>query len=448
MKKTILVKFLVVPVCLCMILSAYCKTTLSTDIADTDRSNSASLLTEVLDDLTSAFKYFDDISEKYNGTLIAVQSFIDSGEADSSSISLFVTDMIAYLDKAVVPTNTLASKESQFDGIGLSYLDFETAYSDLPIMRDELKSELTVVNWYLTEYILDDRNEILGHFVTLYKTVLENEIKMQYIALNWFLINIDEDIAASYRNTELIQLPSYHREALAWQTNETLLEEWIESAAQNIVTALEEMEKIIGKQRNELDMLEQLNRIAEKEAELDESGKQLDEARQKLDEVKRQDREKFKPESSDDFAVLWYKALRFHSLGDEEYVTLCLDMFVEKSQTAGDKNFTPASARKITDAADAFWKEACNGNREGGVIAFYFEPPNGHEFLQLADVIIKINGVPCNEFDDYISNKKADMPNELTYLRFENGSFTEYTDSVSEGSSVIIAGGDLIEYFD
>ena len=448
MKKTILVKFLVVPVCLCMILSAYCKTTLNDDIADTDRSNSASLLTEVLDDLTSAFKYFDDISEKYNGTLNAVQSFIDSGEADSSSISSLVTDTIEYLDKAVVPTNTLASKESQFDGIGLSYLDFETAFSDLPVMRDEFKSELTVVNWYLTEYILDDRNEILGHIVTLDKTVLENEIKMQYIALNWFLIGIEEDIAASYRITELLKLQSYQREAFAWQTNETLLEEWIESAAQNIVTALEEYEKIVGKQQNELDIQEQLIRIAEKEAELEESRKQLNEALQELGDAKKRGREKFKPESSDDFAVLWNKALRFHSLKDEEYVTLCLDMFVEKAQSAGDKNFTLASARKIADAAEAFWKEARDGSREGGVMAFYFEPSNGHEFLQAADIIIKINGVPCNELDDYISNKKADSPNELTYVRFENGRFTEYKDIVPVASSVKIAGGDLIEYFE
>ena len=441
MKHTIHIKRAVALLCLCLVLVGYGKAT-------PDSGEPAAPLAEVLDAMTLAITCYDDISERYSGALDAVQAFIDANGTDSSAIVAVIDDTIEYLDNAAIPPNTLESKEDQFRKIGLSYLDFEAAFNYLPIARQDYKERLNVIKWYLTEYVLYDRNALLKTNIEMDKAVLKNEIIIQYIGLNWFLLNIDEDIAANYRDTVLAKLPGYQREALAWQGNKAVLEEWVNTAFDNIEAALVEYEWSINKLQNELDTQEQLYRIEEKEAILKESKRELEEASRKLEEAKQRGRDTFQPELSDDFAILWNKALRFHSLKDEEYVTLCLNTFIAKAQTASDAYFTVESAQKIADAAEAFWKEAREGKREGGVMALYFDPPDGHAFLRMADIIIKINGVPCNELEDYIENKQAEAPNTLTYLRLENGILNEYEDSVPAGDTVKIAGGDLIEYFE
>jgi len=260
MKNTILIKRAVALVCLCLVLAAYGNA--APGDSNPNSGESAALLAEVLDELTLALTYYDDIAERYNDALDAALAFIDANGTDNSAVTAVITDTIEYLDNAAIPPNTLESKEDQFYDIGLFYLDFEAAFNYLPIMRESCRGSLNVLNWLWEEYIFDDRDALLKDIVELNKTMLKNEIIIQYISLNWFLLDIDEDIAANYRDTVLAKLPSYQREALAWQGNTAILEDWINTAFDNIEAEMTVYERIIGEMQNKLDTETQLYRAA------------------------------------------------------------------------------------------------------------------------------------------------------------------------------------------
>jgi len=396
--------------------------------SETNENKSSTLINEVLSQLTNVFKYYDDISEQYKTVLDSISS---ADKIESAQLIKKIDNVITVLQDTLLPVNSLKSKEEQFDDEGLYYLEFEIAFKQLGVTCNEYKNTLSVIKWYLLEYTLDDRDEILKKIVELNLSILENEIKLQYVSLNQFLINIDEDIAADFRNTELVKFASYKREALDWQSLKSILEDWSETALNNIEDALVQYEKIVGEQQEILDLMNAIIKTYEQ-----------------ITETKKEAREKFKPELDNEFAELWYKALRFYSAKDEEYIDLCFDIFIQKAKSAVDDRFTEESAAKITETAKAFWTEVHEGKREGGILVLCFDVPNSHAFLQTADIIIKINDINCNVVEDYIDNKKNGETNKLTYLRLENGKLIEYEDIVPADSSAVMAGVDLIEYFD
>lgn len=401
-------------------------------------------LADTLATLTDTLRYYDETAVRYMATLDAVALLLDSGEDETGRMIELVAQAIRGLNEMSPPANLMEGREAELDGLGITYLDFTVLLSIASMAHDDNLTYLETILWYLAEYKLDDRDEILIPIVEIDLRILENESRFQYLCVNEFLLCLGKDIAANYRDSELAGLSSYG-EALPWQTNEALLDEWLSTTLADIEAALTEYELLVGKAQNDLDVMEALNRIVAKEAALEESRRLLEEAQQQLEETRQRAREKFAPEMDDDLWLLWGKALRFRALGDDEYVRLCLDAFVQKAQAGDDANMTGESGRKVADTATAFWAEERGEGREGGIMVLFFDPPVDHAFLRTADIIIGMNGAYCNGFDDYTANQAEDGPNTLTYLRLENGGFVQYEDSVSGDDGIRFAGVDLME---
>ena len=197
---------------LAVILLASC-----TKVETTDSSGEPSpLLTEILNHLSSALAYYDDITEQYKTALDDVNLFLAADDIETEQVIMTIENTIKKLDETTLPVNSLKSKQEQFRNEKLSYPDFESLYTLLPITNESYKNSLNLFHWYLTKYTLDDRDEMLATNTEIYLTILENEIRLQYIALNLFLVDIDEDIASQFRTAEIEKLPSYKREALAY----------------------------------------------------------------------------------------------------------------------------------------------------------------------------------------------------------------------------------------
>ena len=268
---------------------------------------------------------------------------------------------------------------------------------------------------------------------------------LAYNRLNMYLLNYPTDTAKMFWATKLTEFKSYDRYAAPWNDDPKVIAEKYGSTIETLSDKIYETKNLLSEHQDYIDELKEVKEFAAKISQLEESESEFAETLRKLDEKKQKARAESKPEIGDSFNLLWSKALCFYDTKDMEYLNLCLEVFVQKAETAPGENITLESASKIAAAAAAFWKEARAGKRDGGVMVFSFDPPGSHDFLQPGDIIVKINGSACKSMEEFTSNRRNYLSNDLAYLRLEDGKLTQRQNSFATDYAVKVIGANMIE---
>lgn len=143
-------------------------------------------------------------------------------------------------------------------------------------------------------------------------------------------------------------------------------------------------------------ILKSQNSIEEKRKAIEKLQQEINEGKNSINTLKEQARKKFAPNASDESGIVWGKALRFLSLEMYEDAINAFQFYYIQVKDSDEY------AKKYVPCTIEFVKQIKNTGINYGVLVIGYEPNKApHNFYQIGDIIIAINGQICTNYTDF-----------------------------------------------
>lgn len=359
---------------------------------------------------------FNDLYSKADTASLAVQKCCEEPVTLGDDVlnQLYSSELFIKADLTMLPTDIAANAEMIQGDINylLNILD-----SKCPLSLSQKRESISIVKENL---------EIFKDYI-------------KYV-VNILIINVDKDYAATFRNGCSTTYINLGFENYTWVYDLEELESKIEANLNRQEELLNRLSALVGEtnyqvmvmaadfyaQQNETSTTAQ-NVSATKQTlqELSEAQSKVDKLEAELESKRAEVRKKFAPDSTMDAELLWAYMGRNLMAGIYDQALTCLEMYDGKTDSSESDIYIPIM-RQYIKAVESGKVEAY------GLMVFGYSPDEQHDFYEIGDIVISIDGKKLETIDDY----NSDNPDaEIAVLRMNaNGEFEKKTFILSEHS--------------
>lgn len=378
----------------------------------------------------------------------AKDTYLHAGNSLGSSDIIAVNDLYSKANATVLAAKKCYEEPVKLSNEVLSQLissdvfvraDLETLPSDIAANAEMIHGDINfLLNITDSRCLLNTAQK--QECINIAKENLE--IFKDYIkyAVNYLIINVDKDTSAEFRNGCSKTYINLDFENYIWIYDIAELESKIEANLTRQKELINRLSAIVGKTNYEVMImvadfydqqtdpsttapetttaLQTTPEISEMQSKADALEAELESRRAKL-------RKEFAPDSSMDAELLWAYMGRNLMAGIYDQALTCLEMYDSKTDTDESEIYVPIMRHYI--------KAAENGEVEpSGLMVFGYHPDEKHDFYEIGDIVVSIDGKELETVEDYSS----DNPDaEIVILRMNsNGKFEKKSFIVSEHS--------------
>ncbi len=336
-----------------------------------------------------------------------------------------------------------------FNKADVTYLNYYLAEMQSAFLEDLILTKLLIAED--SYFSVDVQLEILA----LKQEYLSLFASEQVLASNMILLPIDleYDSFVSFRNETLITFVNIPFDERAWITDETELERLIASNLEKTEAIVSEITLLVGEQNlllmqdqqefydvllalgySEEDASAYIANISIQSAELTDAEVALETLQAELEAKYQEIREEYAPSAEDSADDLWVNGVRFLRINLLDEAIECFQAHLIKA------NGTYPDPTLYVPKVITFVNQIKNtGINYGAMIIAYDETLQTHDFYEIGDVIVAVNGERCENLNDYRSLIIDGEENVITVLRFdedENFAFYEYIKSADSTQAV------------
>lgn len=324
-----------------------------------------------------------------------------------------------------------------FDKADVTYLNYYLAEMQSAFLEDLMFMKVLIAEDSM--FTVDVQIDVLAlnqEEISLFASEL-------VLATNMLLLPIDVEYEGlvAFRNETLITFVNIPFDERAWISDEEELERLIASNLEKTAAIVTEIVAIVGDQ-NMLLMQEQqefyemlleigyseedasayIANLSIQSAEVTDAEAELEKVQAELEAKYQEIREEYAPSAEDSADDLWANGVLFLRINLLDEAIECFQAHLIKA------NGTYPDPTLYVPKVITFVNQIKNtGINYGVMVIGYDEALQTHDFYEIGDVIIAVNGERCENLTDYPALLKATEENVITVLRFdEDGSFAFY----------------------